>query len=689
MELQVSEWVSNDVLGLILSLCPLRVSVRATATCRSLARDFVWKSLRVLDVRDEWRKDELRVVASLMKNLDVLTGVEKIHCFPTGCVDKWQTICLRLGPQLRYLQFGHPSMAQVKAIVDKLDPSRLEYLFFAHVPPHELKAIVDRKCHNMKCLTVCGIVPNVPDQEMHDLFDSVAAHTGKLHELTLKLGNSPADLPSMFASLKSACAANPQLESVHIVHFMGGYKLLQYLFTPDIVLNPEKWHFLDKNCVFDYKIPLRGLRLTGQTAWQAIMAELELQPTAQRKFADLDYARGLFNDCYAEDDFVARADALGDFLTALRHDSAALPEEYRIWIEEVIQTAHDLALRCPIVPYGVIRGEKALAAWSLRTNNEPKKHMDRFKELLEATKAPLLSLVRSLSPQLLNTQLPVVTELLKDTTWARPEWVNAILTDLPEDEKECITRLLSSPDAARALLHHPAFDFTLKRPETDQLCITWLLINYQFSASPQAMPELQDYLLQLHVRLARQLGLKTLDLGSPLSESLVSLLIDSESGAEAFANVFPDPTPLLQSPVIFEFIIRRSLQRLRQILRWQHNASRPGEDFLPFEVRAVDAIWRCILEHSSTIDLLHTIQDIFLVFNAVAVPEYVIQFAAGFGVYQFPPGSAAPTQFPPQVREVLRVALVSIGVDQGRLQPVSDDEQETLGEPPAKRQKLE
>jgi hypothetical protein len=77
---------------------------RATAACRSLAGDFVWKSLRVLDVRDEWRKDELRVVASLMKNLHVLTGVEKIHCFPTACVDKWQSICLRLGQQLRYLQ---------------------------------------------------------------------------------------------------------------------------------------------------------------------------------------------------------------------------------------------------------------------------------------------------------------------------------------------------------------------------------------------------------------------------------------------------------------------------------------------------------------------------------------------------------------------------------------------------------
>jgi hypothetical protein len=577
-------------------------------------------------------------------------------------------------------------MAQVKAIVDKLDPARLEYLFFAHVPPNELKAIVDRKCYNMRCLTVCGIVPNVPDKEMLDLFDSVAAHTGKLHELTLKLGNSPADLPSMFSSLKTACAANPNLDSVHVVHFMGGYKLLQYLFSPEIVLNPDQWYLLSRNCQEDYKIPLRGLRLTGQTAWQAITAELELQPVAQRKFADLDHVRLLFEECYASHDFIGRADALGDFLTALRDDSAALPEDYRVWIEEVIQNAHELALMCPMIPYGVIRGEKALVAWSLRTNTEAKKHVDRFKELLEATTTPLLSLVRSLSPQLLNTQLPVVTELLKDTEWTRPEWVHSILTDLPEDEKECITRLLSSPDAARALLHHPAFDITLRRPESAQLCITWLLNNYQFSASPQVMPELQNYLLALHVRVAQQLGLKSLDIGSPLSESFVTLLIDSESGAEAFSRVFPNPTPLLQSSSIFEFMLRRALPRLKQILLWQNNAAGTGEDFLPLETAAVEAIWRCLLEHSTTIDLVHTIQDICLSFNAVAVPEYVIQFAAGFGIYNFPPGLDA-SQFTPQARDVLRVALVAIGVDQARLQPAPIDQD--VAEPAAKRQKLE
>lgn len=66
-------------------------------------------------MRDEWRTDELAVVASLTSNLHLLTSVDKIHCFPTACVDKWLHICLRLGPQLKYLQarFFNPTFCNV------------------------------------------------------------------------------------------------------------------------------------------------------------------------------------------------------------------------------------------------------------------------------------------------------------------------------------------------------------------------------------------------------------------------------------------------------------------------------------------------------------------------------------------------------------------------------------------------
>lgn len=653
------------------------------ATCRELSHEFVWRNIRTLDVRDEWKSSELAAVASLMQHLDILSSVEKIHCFPTVCVDKWLTICLRLGQQLRYLQFGHPSMAEVKSIVAKLDPHRVEYLFFAHVPPNELKAFVDRKCYNMRGLTVCGIVPNVPDQHMLDLFSSVSAHTGKLHELTLKLGNSPADLPQMFQSLQVACKANPQLQSVHIVHFTGGYNLLKILFGEALVKNSDQWYQLSKKCLEEITIPLRGLRLTGQTAWQAIMAELELQPAAQRVYPNLNDCKLLFEECYSEADFAGRADAIGEFLTALRQDSEKLPQDYEEWTEEVISHAHDRALLAPFIPAGVIRGEKALAAWSLRTGKEPQRHLDRFTVLLEATTEPLLSLVRSLSPQLLNTQLPVVTELLRNTKWCKVEWVKAVLTQITEDEQECMTRLLSSPDALAALLEHPGFDFALLRPN-GQLCITWLLSIFQFSVNLPQMQKQILQLLQLHQRAIEQLHIRPSI--HVLSTAILNLIIDNKEAADLFASVFFNYQILLQPATLHEFLLRSSLPRLKETVVKQYSMASGQRELPPqLETEIFQYIWRSILEQISTLNLFSTVQAMFSIFPNLAVPDFVVAAASISSEGSTSSNVVLFSQIPPQVREILRVALVSAGV----APQLFNAAQPGAEEPPAKRPRLE